>query len=65
MLKKSEMIDPGENSPDISYGTNGQKSACSSETLILEVESMTEDTKALRLKFDNYQSNGQRQSNEN
>ena len=49
------MIDPGENSPDISYGTNGQKSACSSETLILEVESMTEDTKALRLKFDNYQ----------
>ena len=47
------MVDPGENSPDISYGTNGQKSACSSEILNLEVESI--ETKALRLKFDNYQ----------
>lgn len=52
LLNRSEMFDPGENSQDISYGTNGHKSVCSEKVLKLEVSNA--DGRALQLTFENY-----------
>ena len=52
LLETSNMVDPGDKSPDISYGTNGHKSVCSEKVLRLSIESIG---RGLQLNFDNYQ----------
>lgn len=51
-LKKCDMVDPGDRSPDISYATNGGTTVCSEKELQLTVQTKSS---ALYLQFDNYQ----------
>ena len=60
LLKESQMVDPGDTSADISYGTNGHKSVCSEKVLQLSIETWSpiagySDVQGLQLNFDNYQ----------
>ena len=54
LLDTSKMEDPGDKSPDISYGTNGHKSVCSEEKINLTVADINAG-RQLQLVFDNYQ----------
>ena len=54
LLRDSQMHDPGDKSPDISYGTNGHKSVCSEKVLKLRIENWAAG-QGLQLNFDNYQ----------